>query len=487
MKYLGTLPVNKVLYKKKLPRDPFVREFLIKRNLQLDKNQYDVMTSTSKRFVNAALKYDRAYDPLPLNQNSKEWADKMFKKILDPHLMNSQVLAFDDIDAVPYSDPSYPYNMQFSERKMFTAKHPKIIEEFWVRSANEYLPSYWSVFLKTEMLRMVKLETNDARSIINCPVDLAYSAGRLCRDVNRRLGKLHFRTPIGVGFSKFLRGTDNLAKLLNRFKWKEESDVSKWDTGFHPFLHYTIMEMRWHWMDPKFKTAENRKRLENFYRDAVHTRMVLPNGEVYMKSGGMPSGWINTTYDNTMGHLWFLLYCWAELVGTDSEAERMWFEEYFVQLYGDDNISAYTDRVKQLFNPDKRRPFYEMFGFKLPQEKIKMQEELEGLQFLGFNFIRRHNTYVPLYNVQKALESWMKPDQNITTKGKSLARAIGLLIEVYFDPSTRKIFRDYITELQQQGVTPDVNELHYRRNSDYLELIKSVPSNRKIKALYLAI
>lgn len=299
--------------------------------------------------------------------------------------------------------PGYPWR-RYAPSKQGLVDHPTAVNLLWdrvdhiwkvLRGQSDEILGLWYAFLKEELRPLEKmcLPVPKIRSISGAPVDLSIVGNQLCHDFNEMFYSFHSEPLFGsvVGMSPFHGGWDRLC----RQHWhtpdlvRESSvsiDVTQWDRSFSPFLFDLVVRLRQmitssHGSDELVAATAGLRRL---YRDVVGSAVVVPlkkSAEVVLLSAGMKSGWVNTTTDNTLGHM-LLLITFMFHQGIANEIGR----GVCFSLYGDDNLLSWSASLDHIFQPGRIESWYGYWGFKTHGVTITRGSERYNQVFLGGSF-----------------------------------------------------------------------------------------------------
>jgi len=365
------------------------------------------------------------------------------------------------------TSPGYPFNLQYPtksavlENPAFSEHLNTLWHDMTTTSPTKFI---WTCSVKSEMRPEEKVEANKLRTFLAAPIDLTMCANRLCLDMNDKFYEMG-QKQIGwscVGMSKFNRGWHKLATRLGRFPQGFNLDGASYDASLMARLLYEIGQMR---IDFGNYSKDDAQRMRHIYDNIINSMIVLSNGDVVMKSTGMPSGSSNTVVDNTMALFFILAYCWYQLAkgrkGFESYESFMEFVE--AALYGDDNTFTVSPNCISWFNGKSVAIIALELGVRFETENNNWEPiPLIDLVFLGNKFSLYKDTYVPIPEMTKTLSSLAFgtacPDPRW-----HLMRAHALLMDSFFNKESHTFLKEYIhfiwQNYKEQLVDGDVNKV----------------------------
>jgi len=312
-------------------------------------------------------------------------------------------------------------------------------------------------FLKEELRPLEKLNSvpPKIRSISGAPVDMCIVGNTMCGMYNDAFYSCHNQAGFGsvVGVSPFHGGWDRLHAMHFRDPYYVRTfavslDVSQWDRSFSPYLFQCVLRIRKAVTDEV--GTDELKRLVNsglsaLYRDVVNSLVAVPDSATTVlveMLGGMKSGWINTTTDNTIGHYIVLVSLLAH-----HDALHTVGKEFMFSLYGDDNFSSWTALLRDLLTAPRLIAWYALWGFTLHEARVLEGEECNKLDFLGGRFGICKTTHTRVYvpaDPQKAIDSMRFKFKNLDG---AFERACALRCLHFYNPEVYEIATKYAQEL----------------------------------------
>jgi hypothetical protein len=261
--------------------------------------------------------------PLASFNKATVWMNRIWLPYMTVHpWTHEQVIS--DLDLK--TSPGWPYNQVFgTKRELVDACGTD-----WLKASYElysYAP-HFTVFdqsLKEEL----RLVGKDPRGIIAAPIDQVYVSKRVLAAQTAAFYLSKLTTPSAVGMTREYLGWNTLFNKLNKHPRGISLDIRRFDARMHPLVLQRIRDMRIRaGADPVLTRA--------IYDQLCHSVVRLPDGSLWAKDGGNPSGSTTTTSDNTQADFLANTTCLIE------QFPEMTFEEYrefFAPFfYGDDHI-----------------------------------------------------------------------------------------------------------------------------------------------------
>lgn len=361
--------------------------------------------------------------------------------------------------------PGYPWRSMARSKDDLMLVAPSIlwkrVDAIWsaLRAESDEVNGLWFSFLKEELRPLEKLHrpVPAIRSISGGPVDLSIVGNQLCHDFNERFYTFSEECTFGsvVGISPFHGGWDRLC----RRHWHDPShprmnsasiDITQWDRSFSPYLFSVVVEVRrlisvMHGDEALRDAAQV---LPCLYKDVVQSAVVVPLREcakVVLLRAGMKSGWVNTTTDNTLGHIIVLLTFMFYHGLADEIGRGVCFS-----LYGDDNLLSWSDEFDSLFTPARIEDWYRQWGFETHGVLIARGPDRYKQVFLGGSFAicPKTGTYVykPEFG-QKAIDAvrYGFKDHNVAFQRVCSLRALH-----YYNEDTYRVLDGYARFLARE-------------------------------------
>lgn len=255
-------------------------------------------------------------------------------------------------------------------------------------------PPVWKICDKVEWYHIDDLKNDKVRTFIIPPVNFLFHQKRLYLTQNEGLKGFWWSA---YGFNPYMGGTDALARKLLVHKLFLFYDVSGWDRLLS--ILRTVYRQRNAYHD------EDEKDLADYIAfNTIITYLLTPDGLLFRKEIGNNSGSGNTTGDNIFAHFYVLALALLDLFEGDTDL----VSKTVANLFGDDNIMSIPnpynyslDHIKEVFTR-----VYKSFGFS-GLDPFVIQDTLEGCEFLGFKFKKIEQGWIPCYNQERLVASFV--------------------------------------------------------------------------------
>lgn len=348
-------------------------------------------------FPNVAMvnKAVRRFDVDPILQLDSDLIHHTFELMLEMHadlVGNCDILGPEEIVINMASSPGPNNEYEYDSMLDLLEGDYESFFEFWDFAHVFELPVYYKVSGKVELLPLRKIMLGKCRTFQFPDAQVRWCGQRLNQDFNNK-----FSTPgswSGVGFDRTHGGFTTLGEELESFgDVKVETDVTEWDSRFPRIIFALILVFRFLCFKPQFQTWDTFLRLAHNYYHKAKSLMYLPSGQCLFIDIGNKSGQDSTTYDNTWGHEFMLLYNYCLLFDGVETSLHTIRKNILHKLYGDDSIGVYKSSVVDLMlkqSPtivDYLDNAYSRFGMLLKKEECKVQKTIIGLKYLGGIFI----------------------------------------------------------------------------------------------------
>jgi len=317
------------------------------------------------------------------------------------------------------------------------------------------------------------LDSGKIRAFTASDVDFAVYANRVCLDFNEKFYASHVPgTWSFVGLSKYHGGFERVHDHLAEHPNGYELDESEYDASLPIRMLESVRDFRKECLCEDARADGAGVALDYVYRQIIHSTMVMPDGHVFQKHGGNPSGSVNTIVDNTLILFHLLAYAfivlWRRQNGhvyladgssrSEASGEYPTYEYYMENvravLCGDDNSLTVSHKVNDWFNVKTVVSVWEEIGIhgKTPCEEPRKALDLEFVS-AGFRHVtfRGETRILPVVELEKALSSvvWGAgcPDPRY-----QMERILALRIETWADEKARAIFNRLMDEWKRENM-----------------------------------
>lgn len=238
-----------------------------------------------------------------------------------------------------------------------------------------------------------------------------------------------------------------ISEMAGRFRYVYSIDWSQFDATVPPWLIKDIFQA----IRSKLDLTDAESDLYwRYVNDFIHTRIVIPSGEVVQVHKGIPSGSAFTSLIGSMVNVYLTNYVWYRLTGHTVDHTQM-------QVMGDDVIVAANERVQLA---DAARVAAEL-GFKLNAQKsviISTNAMEDGVHFVGHYWTHGR----PRRPVREIIQRMAFPERHSKqTLVRSLTRLGGyalttvdglqILLQLYDQDDIVSAVCQYLYELRSNG------------------------------------
>lgn len=428
-------------------------------------------------YVPAAQNYEAAYSQLKkfeecqLDVDIERWDDawKAFKRLYGHIFAETEIMPLENV--LPFLDLSksagslynckkkeYVESEKFSDYAVYYEEMSKIESPFVLTSSA----------LKDELRQIEKVKLNKTRQIFPCSVNHFLLGAQLFYNQSARL-KAHRRNiPMKIGLSRF--GSEWNA-TMQPFKTRSGScDGVGWDRKFIAKALMQIGEFRYKMLAGKYRTAENRNRIMNWYNQILEKFVMMPDGHIFLVEGGQTSGNYLTLDDNSVYHELQNLTAFLNItqIPIDHEDFNYHYSKWQHIVVGDDI----------LFNVPVEHDVFMFWKNKfLQNDSLGRYVDLEELRFCGQAMKEFRGKIVPVAERNRMISSLFWCKKTCANMFESLIRALQLRTHAFFVPEVVEIIEAYYDWCMKKGSF----------NKSEMEVIAaSYMSHKSIIKLYLS-
>jgi len=403
----------------------------------------------------------------PNMRKAMELTFEMYSRTLAPRRFN----VVDTLTAInslkPHKAVGWPWDLKFKD-KMDYWSSPTFINFF---------PAYWeslstdspfwlysTIMIKNEIRPPEKRET--PRIIFCSDVNHVIAGRRIFGELLDALIESHTEIFTGefwsaVGMTPFHKSFDHLAFMANGANCVE-TDGSEWEASMSIWIFDILEELFQRLLS---YDDFGRKRVSNYFKTTRIQMCVMPDGHIFLKYGGNPSGQALTTPMNTMWtilHMIHNIVCqWGRAITLDSMLQ-------FVHCiaFGDDcNAMFWHDYNLQ------KHAVISMVCFNI-KFTLSTFTDLVNLKWMNLTWRRHEGIWMPCLDTEKVLNSLFVHGTN--EPRKALERVLGLRICSYGNPPlfewldeyTRWLFDRYPSLLFMRSAyhsRSDLSDLYHGR------------------------
>lgn len=452
-----------------------------------EKDKYVITRDTHNNVNDSVMKYDKTHP-------SKESLDPdLFRLALEDTEMfyrplhdSCKILQENEIEYVANTSPGFKYRSAGCVSKLHAMdRFDDEILSGWDRGHVDEIPPLWKQAAKVELLKKEKVFKGDLRGFTCPPMDYLFCCMRMNNDFN---SKCHSMAPDftnsvqRVGYVLQRGGFTHLLKRHHRDSCLcGEGDAVKWDSNLPEYLFMdVVLPVRFACWDKKGMSEEEWwKRQRWYYRNKVHSYILLPSGQIVLKHTGNPSGQDSTTDDNCIMHTFILCYAWRKLFGRSLYEDRI---EARFDLYADDHIWSIPEKFKRFASFEVRKEIYALFGVELSREKDLVTSSPEGHTFLGPKAELQGHSFVPVYNREKIMCAALHMEHKYPLDVQ-IGRIISLMLNCAFDRYAFEHLRSYAFYLFDRChkiTLPDDVDMDLP-----LKWLETIPSISEVRAFWM--
>nr|QKN88972.1 MAG: hypothetical protein 1 [Picornavirales sp.] len=214
----------------------------------------------------------------------------------------------------------------------------------------------FQVFLKDEPVKLKKIyKETKTRTIAAAPIDYQIAYRRYIHTAHCAIMDCHHLLPIKVGINPLsLEWHDLFMSLASVNTQAIDLDYKGWDFSTPPYIisllprFYDILYRK---LDPNYEPEHNKVR-ESLYSQIMNFHLLIGR-TLYQSTGGIPSGYPGTAYDNSLIN-WLISYWAFRQIAKRSNPKLANFSAFrelvSPAIYGDDIIMSVHNDVLKSFN-----------------------------------------------------------------------------------------------------------------------------------------
>jgi len=361
----------------------------------------------------------------------------------------------------PAKSPGYPYNRPYNGRPGFATKRDYLKHEdgqFSKENYGAYLerisqPKYRPTSFcvasgKKELRKVSKIVADEFRAYLASNCDNTLAGIGATGEMNEKFYRSWPSTSSFVGGSFFSGAWDQLFQRLSKHPHAFEMDVSAWDATLSREMIESFCEVMWSFVYIEDKTPTNRIRFTNLFREIWQTLVLCPDGSLFVKNQGNPSGSFLTIVTNTIIHYMLFVYAWLELNPKGVDTTYIEFSEAVeLALCGDDSLGTVEELVFKWFNPTSISKVWRSLGIQLKETAVSDGLLLDR-QFLSQKTRQIRGRYIPFPDHNKAVSTMIWKTRAHQSIKWSYLKACAMRIYTFNNLESNLLFSRYINYLE---------------------------------------
>lgn len=393
----------------------------------------------------------------------EQWAQRHFSVMRDSQI--NWDLEYAQLFLNKQTSPGFPWTKGFDGAPAFKTKADvfkwedgKFAQKHYSMYLNDisdenYCPKEWyTLSAKKELRKVSKIETDSFRAYTAASWRNVCAGIAVCADMNQKFYSSWNRTAAFVGGSTFHGCWNKMFQRLNKHKNAFECDVSAWDSTLSPEMILSFSNVMWSFVRGQDKTKENKVRWDNIFREIFDSVILCPNGDVFLKCQGNPSGHPFTIVTNTIIH--YMLFCYAWLMLAPPELRTYEAFDKFVELAlcGDDSLGTVHDIATSFYTVEEITRVWITLGIKAKVEALS-SGQLVDRNFLSQRTRRIGDLFVPYPDTDKVISSLIWHTHADVHVRWSYLKACALRISSFYDVGaghSRDLLNSYIQYLEME-------------------------------------
>jgi hypothetical protein len=391
---------------------------------------------------------------------SQEWCARHFACMGDSRIIWD--LDFIQTQLNLKTSPGFPYNRKYKGKPAFSSKRAlfsfeegrfsKIeFADYLNRiSSRDYKSSeFYTLTAKKELRKIKKIESDAFRGYLAASWRNTCAGVGACGEMCEKFYRSWDTTAAFVGGSTFHGCWNKLFTRLNKHPNAFECDESSYDSTLSAAMIDSLADVMWNFVASSDKTELNRVRWTNIFKEISHSIVICPNGDLFFKTQGNPSGSFLTIVTNTL--ILYMLFCYAWLVLAPPEfaTYEMFCKHVELALCGDDNLGTTSDEVKNWFNVETIVGVWSNLGIVAKQE-AKSSGPLIERQFLSQHTRLIAGIFVPYPDYDKSVSSMLWHTRAHHHVRWSFLKAAALRLSTFWHPKSKELFEGYLAYLLQR-------------------------------------
>lgn len=441
----------------------FLREYLQCDNIPEKFNKWRFGYATVSSVFKNIVRYREPITP----PHPRKW--RIAQEFCQRHFsfMNNSRLNWDFDESKLYvngsKSPGFPYNRPYSGHPGFAKKRDYLAyqggeyarrnyEAYLERlstSCENYQPTSFCLATgKSELREISKIEADKFRAYTATNIDNTLAGISAMGDMNEKFYNSWWFSSSFVGGSFFSGAWHKLFTRLEKHPNAFEMDVSSWDATLSKEMIESFGEVMWSFVHIQHKNNVNHTRFRNLFKEIWQTLVLCPDGSLFLKNQGNPSGSFLTIVTNTMIHYMLFAYAWVVL---NPKGESTCYEDFdnavSLALCGDDSLGTVDDVSFPWFNTKTIANVWKTLGIQVKDSAVG-EGPLVERHFLSQRTRLVSGRYLPFPDYEKAVSTMIWKTKAHLGIRWSYLKACAMRIYTFNDLETNKLFAAYINFLE---------------------------------------
>jgi len=344
----------------------------------------------------------------------------------------------------------YPWNSQGynTKRKLFEEAPDRVITDYAHMKklfSQGNSSDLFTLAAKKELRKVKKIESDDFRTFTAASWRNTALGIALFGEMTNKFYASYDTTWSFVGGSTFHGVWNSMMRRLSKHPNCFEGDFSNYDAVLHREWFVMLSDVFFSFLSLEDRTEENRALVTTYFESIVDTVIICPNGDIFQKFQGNPSGSSLTIVTNTMIHYALFVYAWVELGGPENYV--FFHDNVEAALCGDDSLWTCSNVVRPWFHLDACAAIWNVLGVIMKPENTKAIP-LHLSSFLSHQSIVLSSGYfMPVPDYEKVMSTMLFNSNSCRHVRWSYLKACALRIASWNHMKLRDLFSRYISWL----------------------------------------
>lgn len=363
------------------------------------------------------------------------------------------------------SSPGFPYSRGYHGSPPFATKEDLFKYQdgkFAAREFADYVnklsdPQYksgewYTLSAKKELRKVKKIAQDEFRAYTAASWRNTCAGIAMCGEMNQKFYSSWATSAAFVGGSTFHGCWNILFQRLARLPHAFECDVSAWDATISAEMIITLGGIMWTFVKEEQRTPINKIRWDNLFKEIYQSLIICPNGDIFVKTQGNPSGSFLTIVTNTIIHYSLFCYAWIQLAPEELRSVEAFERNVVLALCGDDSLFTVSDLAVSFFNVETITLVWRSLGINAKVEAVGKGKLVER-NFLSQKTRMVGKLYVPYPDCEKVISSLIYHTHAHEHVRWSYLKAAALRLSSFWNDSAvencRGMLAGYIAHLER--------------------------------------